>query len=411
MLKVYTVRQKFPPPARLDLAAELRRAFVPKVKPGARIAVGVGSRGVSNLAAVVREAVAILKDAGAQPFILPAMGSHGGATPEGQKGILEGYGVTEAAMGCPLRPSLEVERIGTSEDGVPVHWSVEALRSDGVLVINRIKPHTDFVGKVGSGILKMCAIGFGKQAGAAACHAAAQRLGLERVIKGVARVVLGKAPVLWGIGLLEDTHHQTARIVVVPRDEIESREAECQAEARRLMPRLPYDAIDLLVVDRLGKNITGAGMDPNVIGRSIHGYTSLLSDSSRTPDIKRILVCDMTPESHGNAIGLGMADFTTERLVRGMDRTSSYMNALTALSVQSIKIPITFADDREAIDRAIVTLALDDPGKARVVRIQDTLNLGTLQVSEACDRSRLEVLSGPEEFRFDPSGNLLPIGA
>jgi hypothetical protein len=409
MLKVFTVRQHFPRSPKLDVRAALRRDFRPAVAPGARVAVAVGSRGISNLDVAVGEIVAILKEAGARPFLVPAMGSHGGATAEGQAEILAGYGVSEAATGAPVRPSMEVEVLGATEEGVPVHVSREALRSDGIVVVNRVKPHTDFVGKVGSGLLKMIAIGLGKQAGAAACHAAGQRLGLERVIKTVAAVTLRRAPVLCGVALVEDAHHETARVAVVPRDEIEARESELQAEARRLMPRLPYEDVDLLIIDRIGKNITGAGMDPNITGRPVQGYSAALSDASRRPNVRRILVLDVTPESHGNVIGIGMADFTTARLVSKIDRKSTYMNALTSLSLQTVKIPITFDTDREAVEGALGTLALPDPRGARVLRIRDTLSLETLQVSEGFrERDGLEVLRGPEELSFDAAGTLLP---
>jgi hypothetical protein len=410
------VLQKFPRSPRLDLAQSLGRDFVPKVKPGARIAVAVGSRGISNLSAVVAEVIGILRRAGAQPFIVPAMGSHGGATPAGQREILEGYGCSEKAMGVPIRDSMEVEELGTTEEGIRVFFSVEALRSDGIVAVNRVKPHTDFSGKVGSGIQKMLAVGLGKQKGAASYHGAASRLGLERVIRSVGRFNLQATPILYGIALIEDGFHETARVVVLPRDEIAVREDALTEEARRLMPRLPFEEIDFLIVDEFGKNITGAGMDPNVIGRSVHGYSSALSDRSTKPKVHRLFVRDLTPESHGNAIGIGLADFTTSRVVRAIDPKSSYMNALTALSLLSVKIPITFDTDREAIARGLGTLALEDPSTARVVRIKSTLALEKLEVSESLaplmnGRADLEPLRGPEEMKFDPGNNLLPIGA
>jgi hypothetical protein len=410
------VLQKFPRSPRLDLGQTLGRGFVPNVKPGARIAVAVGSRGISNLSAVVAEVIRILRGAGAQPFIVPAMGSHGGATPAGQREILEGYGCSEKAMGVPIRDSMEVEELGTTEDGIRVFFSAEALRSDGIVVVNRVKPHTDFSGKVGSGIQKMLAVGLGKQKGAASYHGAASRLGLERVIRSVGRFNLKATPILYGIALIEDGFHETARIVVLPRDEIAAREDALTEEAHRLMPRLPFEEIDFLIVDEFGKNITGAGMDPNVIGRSVHGYSSALSDRSTKPKVHRLFVRDLTPESHGNAIGIGLADFTTSRVVRAIDPKSSYMNALTALSLLSVKIPITFDTDREAIARGLGTLALEDPSRARVVRIKSTLALEKLEVSESLaplmtGRADLEPLRAPEEMKFDPADNLLPIGS
>jgi hypothetical protein len=342
------------------------------------------------------------------------MGSHGGATPEGQRSLLAEYGITEEAMGVPLRDSMAVERLGATEEGIPVHIAQEALRADGIVVVNRVKPHTDFIGKVGSGLLKMIAIGLGKQAGAAACHAAGQKFGLERVIKSVAAVSLRKAPFLGGVAILEDPYHETARLAFVPRLEIEAREVELQVEAHKLMPRLPFDDMDLLIIDRIGKNISGPGMDPNVVGRPVQGYTATLSDRSWNPVVRRILVTDLTPESHGNAIGIGMADFTTAKLVGKIDRKAMYMNALTSLSVATVKIPITFETDREAVQGALGTLALDDPSRAKVIRIKDTLSLGKVQVSEAFaeaarGRPDLTPLGPPEELAFDPEGNLLPL--
>lgn len=414
MLRMIPVRQKFPASPAVDVRAALRRDFRPAVKPGARIAVGAGSRGISNLAAVVGEVVAILKDAGAKPFIVPAMGSHGGATPEGQVQILSEFGVTEAALGVPIHASMETVQLGTTEDGVPVRFGKAALESDGIVVINRVKPHTDFGGTLGSGIVKMIAIGFGKQAGAAAYHAAASRLGMERVIRTVSKVVLPKVPILAAVALLEDTFHATARVIVLRADEVEAREEEIQAEARRLMPKLPFDDIDLLIVDRLGKNISGAGMDPNITGRGVHGYSSKLSEHTSKPVIHRLYVRDVTPESHGNAIGIGMADFTTTRLVRQIDAAATGMNALTSLSINSFKIPIAFENDRDAIPRALGSVPLADGRAHRVVRILDTLNLGTVEVSDSYaaelpKRPDLEVLGPAREIVFDAAGNLPPL--
>jgi hypothetical protein len=411
MLALAPVRQRFPEPPPADVSAGLSGLQAPR---GARIAVGVGSRGIAGLAEVVRAVVARLRELGARPFLVPAMGSHGGATPEGQRAILEGYGVGEAASGAPVRASMETRVVGETEDGVPVHFSVEALDSDGVLVVNRVKPHTDFGGPLGSGLLKMLAIGLGKQAGASACHRALARLGHERVIRTAARVVLAKVPVLGGVALVEDARHRLVRVEAVPAARLEAREPELLAEARRLMGRLPFEEVDLLVVDRIGKDVSGAGMDPNVIGRGVHGYSSRLTE--KPPVVRRILVLDLTPVTHGNAIGIGMADFTTSRVVRAFDRESSYMNALTALSIQAIKIPPHFETDREALDQALASLALPDPARARVVRIRDTLALETVEVSEvlleeARGRADLEILRGPAPVRFDAEGRLLPIGS
>lgn len=373
---------------------------------------GVGSRGIAGLPAIVAAVVEQIRAAGAEPFIFPAMGSHGGATAEGQRAVLAEYGITEAALGVPICASMETRLVGTSAESVPVPCSVEALAADGIILVNRVKPHTDFQGTLGSGLLKMCVVGLGKHAGAIAMHEAASRLGHERVIRGMARVLLDAAPVIGGVAILENQFHQTARLSVVPGDGIEAAETNLLAEARALMPLLPFDEIDLLIVDRLGKNISGAGMDPNVIGRSVQGYSGSLQREGRpAPFIRRLFVRDLTPETHGNAIGIGLADVTTSRLVRAIDHRVTAINALTALTQQAAKIPIHFETDREAIERILNSLALPDSRAARVVRIADTLSLVELEVSETLAdevkrRPSLIPLTEPAAMEFDSAGNL-----
>src|SRR5438093_5109807 len=408
--RMFAIRQKFPSSSPLDIPAVVQHEFraqkvLSRLQPGAQIAVGVGSRGISNIKSIVSAVLGELKTAGAKPFIIPAMGSHGGATPEGQIGVLESYGITEQSVGVPIRASMEVERLGTSADGVEVFCSVAALRSDGIVIVNRVKPHTDFTGTHGSGVMKMLVIGLGKRTGAATCHGAAARLGFERVIRGVARVTLSRAPILCGVAIVENQFHETARIAVLKPAEIEAREKELLEEARQLMPRLPFDDIDVLIVDRLGKNISGSGMDPNVTGRWVHGYsTSLADDNRQSPRIRRIFVRDLTPETHGNAIGIGFADITTTRLVNAMDKGVTYINALTSLTPNGAKIPIYFDTDREAIAQALTSLAIPDTRQAKVVRITDTLSLADLEVSEAYarlvkQRADLDMLREPREMR------------
>jgi hypothetical protein len=413
---MFRVRQKLAATPPLDLPCVVRDQLAvvsAALRPGARIALAVGSRGIANLAAIVAEALATLKAAGAEPFIVPAMGSHGGATPEGQCRLLADYGVTELALGVPIRAAMDVECLGRTEDGVDLFCSAEALRADGILLINRVKPHTDFGGAIGSGLVKMAVVGLGKHAGAIAFHRAAHRVGYERALRTLARLVLSKAPLLGGLAIIENQRHETARLVFVPSKEMEAREPELAAEAARLMPKLPVDDIDLLIVDRLGKDISGTGMDPNVIGRQIHGYSLLESEARVRPLIRRLFVRDLTPGSHGNATGIGMADFTTTRLVRAFDRKATYTNALTAMSLQGSKIPIHFETDRECLAQALATLPLTDPRQAKVLRIADTLSLSELELSQAYTeevrrRADLEIVGSPAEIRFDPEGNLQP---
>ena len=385
-----------------------------------KIAVGVGSRGIANLKEIVECTLDILRRAGAEPFIVPAMGSHGGATPEGQARVLAEYGITPGAMGVPFATSLEVRKIGATRSGLDVVFSVAALEADGIVAINRIKPHTDFHGTLGSGIQKMLTIGFGKHAGAANAHRAAMRIGHERVIREFAGVILSSVPVLCGVALLEDQHHQTAEIHVIQPENIVSEEDRLFERSQSLMPRLPVDEIDLLIVDRIGKELSGTGMDTNVIGRGILGYSATLSSDdarlprdSRSPRIFRIFVRELSEHTNGNGIGIGLADFTTSRLVRSLDTRSTYINALTSLGLPTVNIPIHFETDRETIEQALTSLASPCPERLRVMRISDTLNLERLLVSESCmdtmreDRG-VSVVSAPKPMQFDTAGNLIP---
>jgi hypothetical protein len=414
------VRQKFPRSAPVIIEEVIKAEFDRKCRssqigPGKRIAVGVGSRGISNLKAVVAAVLKELGDRGAFPFIVPAMGSHGGATPEGQAHILETYGITPASMGVPFETTMETVLLGATTDGIPIHFSAAAAKADGVFAINRVKPHTDFQAPLGSGLMKMLAIGFGKQTGAAACHASSSRLGHERVIRQAARVILTSLPIVGGLAILENQIHDTADLVFLTPDTLEEEEAKLLVRARSLMPKLPFEQIDLLIVDQIGKNISGAGMDPNVIGRAVLGYSSsLVAQPGPTTCISRIFVRGLTEASSGNAVGIGMADFTTTTTVRNIDLRASYVNALTSLSVQAVKIPIHFDTDREVVERALQSLALDNPASARVMQIRDTLSLEVMRISsvyapELSNRDDLTP-SGPErEMSFDVRGNLAPI--
>jgi hypothetical protein len=417
--RMIELEQSYPPSRTLDFPSLLEQQFTQSglrenIKPGMRIALGVGSRGITNLKEIVKATLGVLIKAGARPFIVPAMGSHGGATPEGQIEMLAEYGVTSQSMGVPIDASMEVRKIGTAFDGLDVVFSVPAFAADGVVVLNRVKPHTDFRGTLGSGIQKMLVIGFGKQIGANNAHRAAAHLGYEVVLREFARVILERAPIFCGIALVEDQHHQTAEIEVLRRENIVREEAVLFKKAQSLLARLPFDDVDLLIVDRIGKDISGSGMDTNVIGRDITGYTSSLhSESTVSPRVSRIFVRDLTPASNGNGIGIGMADFTTARLVKSLNLQYTYMNALTSLGVLPAKIPIYFDNDREAIEAALASLAAPHPEKVRVVRIADTLNLDRFLVSEACvsaTNGHSVTTSGPaRDMQFDADANLLPL--
>ncbi len=418
--KMLEMGQSYPPSPKLDFAHLIKEQFAQqglreKVTPGMRIALGVGSRGITNLKEIVKAALGVLTEAGARPFIVPAMGSHGGATTEGQIQVLAEYGVTPQSMGVPIEASMAVKKIGTAFGGLDVVFSVPALEADGVVVLNRVKPHTDFRGTLGSGIQKMLVIGFGKQVGANNAHRAAAHMGYEVVLREIARVILGTAPIFCGIALVEDQHHQTTEIEVLRPENIVREEGRLFKKAESLLARLPFDEIDLLIVDRMGKDISGSGMDTNVIGRDIDGYRSTLHTSSTvTPRVSRIFVRDLTPASNGNGIGIGMADFTTARFVKSLNLQYTYMNALTSLGVLGAKIPIYFDTDRDAIEAALASLAAPNPEKVRVVRIADTLNLERFQASEACvgatnGHPGVTTAGAARAMEFDSAANLIPL--
>jgi Lactate racemase N-terminal domain len=418
--KMLAMEQSYPPSKKLDfptlLAAQFsRQKLREEIKPGMRIALGVGSRGIANLKEIVKATLGVLIEAGARPFIVPAMGSHGGATAEGQIEVLAGYGVTAESMGVPIEASMEVKKIGSAFDGLDVVVSVPALQADGIVVLNRVKPHTDFRGTLGSGIQKMLVIGFGKQIGANNAHRAAAHLGYEVVLREFARNILAAVPVFCGIALVEDQHHQTAEIEVLRPENIVSGENRLFKKAESLLARLPFDEIDLLIIDRIGKDISGSGMDTNVVGRDIAGYlSSLHSDSPVKPRVSRIFVRDITPASNGNGVGIGMADFTTARLVKALNLKYTYMNALTSLGLLPAKIPIYFDNDREAIQAALDSLSSPNPETLRVVRIADTLNLERFQASPACadalnGHSGVTKVKTAHNMEFDAESNLLPL--
>ncbi len=414
--RMFPLRQKFPRSPRLDVAAVVRDEVgrvSGRLQRGQRIAVTVGSRGIANLAAIVHVVLEELRKAGVKPFILPAMGSHGGATPEGQRRILADFGITAETMGVPIEAAMEAREIGRTPDGLPAFTSEAALAADGIVVLNRVKPHTDYFSRtIGSGLIKMMVVGMGKHTGAANFHRTSVRLGYEDALRALGRVVLGNVPILFGIALVEDQHHETSRIEAILPEDIEAREGELFAEAAALMPGLPFDDIDLLVVDRIGKNLSGPGMDPNVIGRNAHHYSTLLRNALEArPFVRRVFVRGLTPETHGNAIGIGLADATTRRLAEEMDAEATFVNVRTSLTLHNAKLPMQFETDEEAIAALLDTVALDDPAQARVLRIANTLELTDVEASEAfheeaASRKDLTVMGSPVGWAFDGEGNL-----
>ena len=380
-----------------------------RVRPGFTVAVAAGSRGVANVDRIVAGVVRTVRSLGGDAFVVPAMGSHGGGTAEGQAQILAELGVTEARVGAPVRSSMAVERIGQTDDGMPVYCDRNALSSDAIVVVNRVKKHTDINAPIESGLLKMISIGLGKRAQADLIHAYGAP-GLRRYIPLVARVTLARAPIALGLATLENGYEETAELHAFEPEEIEAGERRLLARNKRLLPRLPFDEIDVLIVERMGKEISGTGMDTNVLGR----YRIPGEPEPRRPRIKFVLVLDLTDASHGNAIGVGLADLTTERLVAKIDRPATYVNGITSGFLERAKVPITLPTDRDALETALSRLSPPRRERPRIARIRDTLHLAEFAVSRPLleeARARLEVIGDALPLAFDADGSLVASNA
>ncbi|MHB1134797.1 MAG: nickel pincer cofactor-dependent isomerase, group 22 [Chloroflexota bacterium] len=406
MPQMFKIRQRLEVPRVDDVAgtvrAELKRIGIEQlIKPGQRIAITAGSRGIVNIATIIKAIADEVKAQGAEPFIVPTMGSHGGATPEGQKEVLRNIGITEASVGAPILSSLEVVQIGKTADGVPVYLDKYASQADGIIVAARVKPHTDFEGPIESGLHKMMVIGLGKHKGALAMHRGAMTRGFQHTIPSVARVVLKEAPIICGLVTVENAYDQTAKIEAVKRDEFEAREMELLALAKRLIARLPFQEMHVLLVDEQGKDITGAGMDPNVIGR----IQNKASDEPEFPKITRVIIRDLTEATHGNATGMGKADFTTRRLFEKIDYNSTYINCITGGAPEGARIPMVCENDKQALVYAMTTIGDKDDKTIKLMWIKNTLELEEMYVSEAFlpevqAREDLQVLEGPVPMEF-----------
>ena len=400
------VRQRLPREHLADVPAAVRDALsrgrlAEQVRAGQRIAITAGSRGIADIQAVIASLVAELRGLGAEPFIVPAMGSHGGATVQGQVGVLSEYGITEREVGAPVRATMETVEVGQLEDGTPVYQDRNAHEAGGTVVVGRVKAHTAFRGDIESGLCKMTAIGLGKQRGAETVHAR----GLAQTLSDAARVSLARTNIVFGLALVENAYHQLHTIEPASRDQFHEVDRAMLKLANELLPRVPFDELELLIVDELGKNISGSGMDYNVVGmwRRIGG--------EKRPFFKRIAVLDITGESEGNGLGVGIADFTTQRLFHKLDLRKTYMNALTAKAFESVRIPIILDSDREAIEVALKSAELRGRSP-RVVWIKNTLSLEHLLVSEALlpevyNSDTLSAEGDPEPLAFDSDGNLI----
>jgi hypothetical protein len=404
---MYRVQQQFDDTAIDDVAGAIQKAFrhvtfARSVMPGQRVGVAVGSRGMHGLAVIVKTVVSSLRALGLEPFIIPAMGSHGEAEAEGQSALLHDMGVSESTIGAPVVSTMDVASLGRLESGAEVFFSKDALNADHLVVINRVKPHTICHAEVESGLCKMLTVGCGKHEGASVMH----RFGLAASIVPAAKLILRHAPVLCGLAIVENSSERTHTVKLTLPGQFVEVDRDLLVVARRLLPRIPLDDLDILIIDEMGKDISGAGIDPNVIGfwRRESG--------PRMPDYRTLIVLDLTPQSHGNAVGIGMADLTTRRVIEKVDLKASYTNAITTGMWSSVRLPIALANDRAVLDTALANVA--DPFRIRMARIINTLKLETFWVtqpllSELDAKSRITVDETPRSLAFDGQGRLLPL--
>jgi hypothetical protein len=384
---------------KLDLATQIR--------PGKNIGITVGSRGIQNLGPILKETVDHVRELGGLPHLIAAMGSHGGGSEQGQKEVLDSLSITEATIGAPVMTCAQCDTLGQTSGGLPVFILKAALGLDGILVVNRVKPHTSFMGKVESGLIKGLVVGLGGPKGAQQFHGFGPAQ-LPLLLIDIGRVILEKLPVLGGLAIVENAYEETALVCAVSKAEMIEQESELLEYSKSLMPSLPIDEIDFLIIQEMGKNFSGTGMDTNIIGRArIHGVPE-----PERPSVKRIAVLDLSDESHGNATGIGMADFVTQRLVDKMDRRATYLNCLTSTFVVRAAIPMTFDSDRELVDAVLFSLSSIPASELSVVIIPNTLHLTECLISEAVakklpSKPGMELSDISEEFSFGPEGNLL----
>ena len=415
--RLLAVRQNFPDLRLADVRSDARAGLeecglAARLQAGARVAIGVGSRGIANIDVIVHTVVQYWRAHGMMPFIFPSMGSHGAATPEGQADVLAHLGISEASMGCPIVSRADVVSLGRTADGIEVFMDAAAHAADAVMIVARIKWHTSFSGRLESGLMKMMAIGLGKFAGAQNYHTYAQRLGLEHVIRTAGRQVLQSGKMIGGLAVLEDAHHDTAHLEVVPADSIERRDEELLARVKSWMPTLPCD-LDVLIVDEMGKNISGTGMDAKVVNR---GPAGEYNPWPGLPSIRRIFVRQLHPLTYGNAMGIGMADVTTDRLARQIDWEPTRVNALSASVPSRIRLPTHFPDDRACLRWISATAGKADPDQVTFGWIRHTLALDRLAISEnlcgQIDGVSHVIVEGPFEVSWDDGGNLVsPFGS
>jgi len=412
--RIAKIDQTFPKPFVESTEQEISDSFNSIVSTekisGNRIAITAGSRGISGMADMLKTLIKTIRQKGGDPFIIPAMGSHGGATPEGQLHILSDYGITPETMGVPILASMETVCIGETVDSLPVNIAKTAFDADGVVVINRIKPHTDFTGEVESGLMKMITVGMGKIDGAKTFHSRTVGHSYDYLVQTIARKVLATGKILCGIAIIENAYHQTATIEAISPNNIELREKELLLYSKKLMPSLPVEKADILIIDRLGKNISGVGIDPNITGRRYrinHHWPD-------NPNITRLAVMDITPESMGNAVGVGLADFCSSTLVNKIDKRITYLNAVTSRNTICSNIPLHFDTDHEMMEQMLISIGDIPPEEVRLLRIRDTLSLICIEASEALlpelkNHPNVSAISELYDMEFDENQKLIPI--
>ena len=411
---IFRIRQSFERPRIEDVGAEVEAQLATlclgdKIRPGESVAVSAGSRGIANIHLIIKTIVDHLKKLGAEPFIVPAMGSHGGGRAEGQRQIIESYGVTEAFCGCPIRSSMETVVVCKAKEGFPVHFDKHAFGADHVVVCGRVKPHTTFVGDIESGLMKMMLIGLGKHEGAKIYHRAIKDYSFGQIVRSVAREVLSRCRVVAGVAVVENGFDETAKIAAVAPGEFEEREKELLALSKKWMPRLPFDRADVLLIDEIGKDVSGSGLDTNVVGRK---YLSHEAREDEFPKVSIIGVRDLTKATHGNATGIGAAEFCLTRVIEKMDVEATRTNSLTGGGAVSAMLPLDYPNDRELLDHAFPLIGLTPPQNAKLIWIQSTLHVAEAECSvayleEARNREDLEILTDPRPMPFDGNG-LLP---
>jgi len=410
--ELYQIKQVVNPVALEDVEKAVKERLeatrlLDQVEAGSNVVIGAGSRGIPNYPLVLRKLVEMLKEKGANVRILPVMGSHGGATGPGQVHVLEELKITPDTVGAPIIDTMDVFTLDHTPGGVPVPVDRNLTECDHILLLNRVKVHTEFHGKIESGLCKMMAIGFGRYQGAIETHNYAVALGYEKTIREVARVYIEKLPILAGIALVDTPDNRTARVEVVLPENFEKTEEDLLAYSREISVKLPLEDIDVLLVDQLGKNISGAGFDTKVIGRIMNIY----EEDLESPRITRIVLRDLTPETYGNAIGIGLADFTTQRCVDKIDVNVTNINCITAVTPEKARIPITLPNDKEALQAAFKTIGPKDENNVRLLWIKNTSNIVNLMVSpaakDAIPPEKMEVLRGPVKMEFDGEDNLI----